>query len=78
METILRTIKLTDDAKKNILEDLLKRSPNSYGEYEGIVNEILENVRTNKDKAVFEYTKKFYISAYIKIFVDIIYKNLQK
>ena len=55
----MRKLKLTEEAKKNILEDLLKRSPNSYGEYEGIVNEILENVRTNKDKAVFEYTKKF-------------------
>ena len=55
----LRKLKLTEEAKKNILEDLLKRSPNSYGEYEDIVNEILENVRTNKDKAVFEYTKKF-------------------
>ena len=55
----MRKLKLTEEAKKNILEDLLKRSPNSYGEYEDIVNEILENVRTNKDKAVFEYTKKF-------------------
>lgn len=55
----MRIIKLTEDAKNNILEDLLKRSPNSYGEYEGIVNDILENVRENKDRAVFEYTKKF-------------------
>lgn len=50
---------MTEDTKKNILEDLLKRSPNSYGEYEGTVNEIIENVRTNKNQAVFEYTKKF-------------------
>lgn len=50
---------MTEDTKKNILEDLLKRSPNSYGEYEGTVNEIIENVRINKNQAVFEYTEKF-------------------
>lgn len=55
----MRTIKLTDDAKKNILEDLLKRSPNSYGQYESTVNEILANVREKKDSAVFSYTKQF-------------------
>lgn len=55
----MRIVKLTEETKNNILEDLLKRSPNSYGEYEATVNEILENVKKNKDKAVFEYTKKF-------------------
>ena len=55
----MRTIKLTEDVKNNILEDLLKRSPNSYGQYEDTVNEILEDVRKNKDQAVFSYTKKF-------------------
>lgn len=55
----MRIIKLTEETKNNILEDLLKRSPNSYGEYESAVNDILENVKKNKDKAVFEYTKKF-------------------
>lgn len=50
---------MTEDAKKNILEDLLKRSPNSYGKFEATVNEILENVRENKDEAVFSYTKQF-------------------
>ena len=55
----MRKIKLTEDAKKNILEDLLKRSPNSYGKFEATVNEILENVRKNKDEAVFSYTKQF-------------------
>lgn len=55
----MQIIKLTEETKKNILEDLLKRSPNSYGEYEATVNEILENVRKEKDKAVFAYTKKF-------------------
>ena len=55
----MKKVVLTEDTKNNILEDLLKRSPNSYGEYESIVSDILDNVKTNKDKAVFEYTKKF-------------------
>lgn len=55
----MRILKLTQDTKKNILEDLLKRSPNSYGEFEERVNDIIKNVRTNRDTAVFEYTKKF-------------------
>ena len=41
------------------MENLLKRSPNQYGKFEATVNEILENVKKNKDKALFEYTKKF-------------------
>lgn len=55
----MRILELTEDTKKNILEDLLKRSPNSYGEFEGRVNEIIERVRRNKDAAVFDYTKRF-------------------
>lgn len=55
----MKILKLTDETKKNILEDLLKRSPNNYAEYEKIVNEIVENVRKNRDSAVFMYTEKF-------------------
>ena len=55
----MRKVVLTESVKNNILEDLLKRSPNSYGEYEDTVNAILEDVRKNKDQAVFAYTKKF-------------------
>lgn len=55
----MKIVKLTQESKKNILNDLLKRSPNNYREYEATVNEILENVRKNGDPAVFEYTKKF-------------------
>lgn len=55
----MRIVKLSEDTRKSILEDLLKRSPNNYGEYEETVREIIENVRNNKDQAVFEYTKKF-------------------
>lgn len=55
----MRIIKLTQETKKNILSDLLKRSPNNYGKFEATVSEILMNVRENGDQAVFEYTKKF-------------------
>ena len=55
----MRILKLTKDSKQNILENLLKRSPNNYTEYESSVNEIINNVRVNRDKAIFDYTKKF-------------------
>ena len=55
----MRKIKLTEESKNNILENLLKRSPNSYGQFESAVNEILENVKKNKDAAIFDYTKRF-------------------
>ena len=55
----MRIVTLTNETKDNILENLLKRSPNSYGEYEGQVAEIIENVRKNQDSAIFEYSKKF-------------------
>ncbi len=55
----MKTVKLTKETKGTLLESLLKRSPNSYGEYEEIVNGILDNVRKNRDKALFELTKKF-------------------
>lgn len=55
----MRTINLTEEAKKNLLRDLLKRSPSSYGAYEGRVAEIVETVREKGDAAVFDYTKQF-------------------
>lgn len=55
----MRIIKLTKETIDNILEELLKRSPNSYGEFESRVNEIVENVRAKRDEAVFAYTKRF-------------------
>ncbi len=55
----MRIVKLTSGTRENILENLLKRSPNSYGQYEASVAEILANVKENKDKAIFEYTLKF-------------------
>ena len=55
----MRIQKLSQDTKKNLLEDLLKRSPNNYGKYEQGVHEILEQVKARKDEAVFAYTKMF-------------------
>ena len=55
----MRIVSLGENSKKNILNDLLKRSPNNYDEFAGSVNEILNNVRNNGNKALFEYTKKF-------------------
>lgn len=55
----MRIVPLTEESKKNILEDLLKRSPNQYGEYQDTVDAILKDVKENGDKAVFSYTEKF-------------------
>ena len=55
----MRIQKLDESTKKNLLEDLLKRSPNQYPEYEARVASILNAVKTEKDKAIFEFTKKF-------------------
>ncbi len=55
----MRIQKLNSDTKKNLLEDLLKRSPNNYGQYEASVKEILDKVKEQKDAAVFAYTAKF-------------------
>ena len=55
----MRIIELNENEISNILNDLLKRSPNNYGEYEGKVKEILENVKEKGDAALFEYTKNF-------------------
>ena len=55
----MRIVELTDESKNNILENLLKRSPNSYGKFESAVAEILLNIKTKGDEALFEYTKNF-------------------
>lgn len=55
----MRIVKLNEESKKNILNDLLKRSPNNYDSYAATVSEIVNNVRENGDKAVAEYTLKF-------------------
>lgn len=55
----MRILQLTKETQDNILENLLKRSPNSYGEFEARVQEIIENVRDRRDEALFEYTSCF-------------------
>ena len=45
----MRILKLTEDTRKDILQNLLKRSPNNYGEFEGRVNAIIEEVRNNRE-----------------------------
>lgn len=55
----MRTIRLTEETKKNLLQDLLKRSPGSYGEYEGRVADIVNAVRDKGDAAVFAFTEQF-------------------
>lgn len=55
----MRIVNLTGETKKDILNDLLKRSPNNYSQYENTVNEIIDSVRKNGDRAIFDYTLKF-------------------
>ncbi len=55
----MRIVELTAQTKNNLLEKLLKRSPNSYGQYEQTVNEIIRQVRERRDEAIFEFTRKF-------------------
>ena len=55
----MRILELNENTRKDILSNLLKRSPNSYGEYEGRVSTIIDDIKSRRDEAVFEYTKKF-------------------
>ncbi len=55
----MRIVELTSETKQNLLDDLLKRSPNNYTEYADTVQEIVDNVKENGNQALFEYTKKF-------------------
>ncbi len=55
----MRIVKLTDETKQNLLEDLLKRSPNHYTEYADTVQEIIGRVRQEGDEALFAYTRQF-------------------
>ena len=55
----MRIVKLTAESKKGLLEDLLQRSPNHYGQYESAVAEIIETVKKGGAEALFSYTEKF-------------------
>lgn len=55
----MRTVRLTKESTKDILENLLKRSPNNYSKFEAAVADILANVKEKGDEALFSYTKEF-------------------
>ena len=55
----MKKILLDENNIRDVLNELLKRSPNHYGEYEAIVQNIVTDVRNGGDDAVFEYTLKF-------------------
>lgn len=55
----MRIVTLSKESKSSLLNDLLKRSPNNYGQYEAIVNDIIEKVKSEGDAAIFAYTKQF-------------------
>ena len=55
----MRTVKLTKESTKDILENLLKRSPNNYGKFESTVAQTLDKVKNEGDAALFAYTKEF-------------------
>lgn len=55
----MKIITLTNETKQNLLENLLKRSTTNYGEYEKTVDSIIQNVKQNKEEAIFDYNLKF-------------------
>lgn len=55
----MRIVKLNADTKKDLLNTLLKRSPNNFGDYADTVQKIVDDVRDGGDAALFSYTKKF-------------------
>ena len=55
----MRIVQLEENAKKNILSNLLKRDPNNYDSYADTVQQIVDDVKERQDAAVFEYTAKF-------------------
>lgn len=55
----MRIVKLNSETKKDLLSNLLKRSPNNFGDFAETVQGIVDDVRDNGDTALFSYTKKF-------------------
>ena len=55
----MRIVALDKESKQSILNDLLKRSPNNYSQYESTVNQIIEKIRSQGDQALFDYTLQF-------------------
>lgn len=74
----MKTVILNNETKNDILTKLLKRSPSQYTEYEKTVSDIIENVRNNGDKAVFEYTEKFDGYKYTKDTIRVSEEEIEK
>ena len=55
----MKIVKLDEISKQNILSGLLKRDPNQYDAYAKTVQEIVDRVKEEGDKAVFAYTREF-------------------
>lgn len=55
----MKTIQITEESRKNLQEQLLKRSPSSYGEFEEQVAQIIDEVKKKKDQALFSFTERF-------------------
>lgn len=74
----MRIVSLTKETTKDILEDLLKRSPNNYGNYEAAVAEILNRVRLEGDRALFDYTREFDKSEITKETIRVTEEEIQE
>ncbi len=55
----MKIMELNPDTTAGLLERLLQRSPNQYGEYEQRVAEVVEAVKKEGDAALFSYTERF-------------------
>ena len=55
----MRIVRLDEASRQHLLDSLLKRSPNNYDQYNEVVLEIVNRVRTEGDRALLEYTNKF-------------------
>ena len=55
----MRKVHVSKESIATVMENLLKRSPNNYGQYEASVQAIVDDVKARKDVALFEYTEKF-------------------
>ncbi len=55
----MRIVRSNDQTRQDILANLLKRDPNNYSGYEKTVQAIVEDVKSRRDEAILEYTKKF-------------------
>ena len=65
----MRTLKLTEDTKRELLGNLLNRNPGSYGEYEEIVNGIINDIRKN-GRFIIIFDIIFYVLCYLKLIKD--------